>query len=94
MGSAAYKQDSDPAAEVEVNRGMLERLIIALNTLSPKLKFVVFPSGSKVCSGIFKKIYKIELMQKIRHMVFKSQASNLNPLSKKRWQEETSRGNL
>jgi len=28
---------------------MLERVIGALNVLSPNLKFVVFPGGAKVC---------------------------------------------
>lgn len=45
---AAYRPEQDAEVEVAVNRGMLERAIGALNHLSPKLRFVVFPSGTKV----------------------------------------------
>ena len=34
--------------ETKVNRGMIERAIGALNILSPNLKFVAFPSGTRV----------------------------------------------
>ncbi|KAJ9661101.1 hypothetical protein H2201_006651 [Coniosporium apollinis] len=43
----AYRPEQDAEVEVAVNRGMLERAIGALNHLSPKLRFVVFPSGTK-----------------------------------------------
>ncbi|KAJ7579828.1 hypothetical protein C8J56DRAFT_1016255 [Mycena floridula] len=41
----AYK--SERVHEIEVNVGMLDRVIGALEILSPDLQFVVFPSGSK-----------------------------------------------
>ena len=46
--SPAYKQEHEPEAETKVNRDMIERAVGALNVLSPKLKFVVFPSGTRV----------------------------------------------
>lgn len=48
LTNAALKPEQDADAEVAVNRGMLERAIGALNRVSPKLRFVVFPSGTKV----------------------------------------------
>ena len=44
----AYKYDPDPEKETQLARSMLERAIGALNHLSPQLKFVVFPTGTKV----------------------------------------------
>ena len=51
MLCVAYKQEQDPDTEVRINRGMIERAIGALNRLSPKLKFVAFPGGTRVSSG-------------------------------------------
>lgn len=48
--TTAYKQDDDGDAEVKVNRDMFRRAIGALNSLSPDLTFVAFPSGTKVKS--------------------------------------------
>ena len=44
----AYKPEPGPLAEVKVNCKMLERAVGMLNHLSPELKFVAFPSGTKV----------------------------------------------
>ena len=46
--SPAYKQEHEPEAETKANRDMIERAVGALNVLSPKLNFVVFPSGTRV----------------------------------------------
>ena len=46
----AYKPEPDPLAEVKVNCKMLERAVGTLSLLSPGLKFVAFPSGTKVKS--------------------------------------------
>ena len=46
----AYKQEDDEDFEVKVNREMLERAIGALDHLAPMLKFVVFPTGTRVSS--------------------------------------------
>lgn len=57
IGCVAYKPDSDDAvAEIKTNREMFERVLYALDRLSPKLEFIVVPSGSKVgiaCELIF-----------------------------------------
>ena len=44
----ALKPEDDPKKEVEVNSKMFERVVVALNRLSPKLQFVVYPGGTKV----------------------------------------------
>ena len=44
----AYKQEQGLEAETKVNRDMIERAIGSLNVLCPNLKFVVFPSGTRV----------------------------------------------
>ena len=44
----AHRPETDPEKEIEVNQKMFERVIVTLNRLSPNLKFVVFPSGTKV----------------------------------------------
>lgn len=46
--SSAYKQEQEPDVETKVNRDMIERAIGALDVLSPNLKFVAFPSGTRV----------------------------------------------
>jgi hypothetical protein len=38
----------DVDTEREVNGGMLERVIYAVEKYSPKLRFVVYPSGTRV----------------------------------------------
>jgi len=48
----AYKQEDDADKEVEINITMLGRAIGALNALSPKLQFVVFPSCTKVSKSM------------------------------------------
>ena len=45
---SAYKQEQEMDVETKVNRDMIERAIGALNLLSPNLKFVAFPSGTRV----------------------------------------------
>lgn len=46
--SSAYKQEQEMDLETKVNREMIERAIGALDALSPNLKFVAFPSGTRV----------------------------------------------
>lgn len=43
-----YKSEPDPKEEARVTRRMLEVALSALNQVSPRLEFVVFPSGTKV----------------------------------------------
>lgn len=45
---SAYKQEQDYDVETKVNRDMIERAIGALDILAPNLKFVAFPSGTRV----------------------------------------------
>ncbi|KAL9582632.1 MAG: hypothetical protein Q9212_003179 [Teloschistes hypoglaucus] len=57
-----YKSEPDPKEEARVTRRMLEVGLSALNQLSPKLQFVVFPSGTKeygihIPDGLFKAPY-------------------------------------
>ncbi|RDW60201.1 hypothetical protein BP5796_11807 [Coleophoma crateriformis] len=47
----AYKPD-EPEKEVSTNVQMLERVVFALKKLSPNLKFIVFPSGSKAYGAV------------------------------------------
>lgn len=59
----AYKQEQEPDVETKVNRDMIERAIGALNILSPNLKFVAFPSGTRgygihLPGGVFKAPFK------------------------------------
>lgn len=49
----AYIIDADPAKEVTINKDLLQRAISAIENLSPNLKFVVLPTGTKVgCSDM------------------------------------------
>ena len=48
LSASAYKQEDDPMDETTVNREMLEHALGALDALSPNLKSIVFPSGSRV----------------------------------------------
>ena len=45
----ALKPEMDVNIEREVNAGMLDRVVYALEKHSSSLKFVVFPSGTRVC---------------------------------------------
>lgn len=44
----AYIMDADPAKEISINVDLLQRAITAIDNLSPNLKFVVLPTGTKV----------------------------------------------
>ena len=48
MSLLVYKSETDPKEEVLANRKMLECAVGALDQLCPKLKFLVYPSGTKV----------------------------------------------
>ncbi|KAL0261344.1 hypothetical protein SLS55_002774 [Diplodia seriata] len=43
----SYKQEDDWGVETRVNSAMFERVVNAVDTLAPALKFVVFPSGTR-----------------------------------------------
>jgi hypothetical protein len=43
--------DLDPAKETGINVKLLDRAITAVEHLAPSLKFVVLPTGTKVCSA-------------------------------------------
>ncbi|CAG9943093.1 unnamed protein product [Clonostachys rosea f. rosea IK726] len=43
----AYIMDADPQKEVSINRELLSRAVKAVEKLSPSLKFVVLPTGTK-----------------------------------------------
>ncbi|KKY20354.1 putative sirq protein [Diplodia seriata] len=43
----AYKQEDDWSVETRVNSAMFERVVNAVDTLAPALKFIVFPSGTR-----------------------------------------------
>ena len=45
----AYIMDPDPVKECQINVQLLERGVLALEHLSPKLEFVALPTGTKVC---------------------------------------------
>ncbi|KAL8640211.1 MAG: hypothetical protein Q9228_002844 [Teloschistes exilis] len=47
FGTRVYKSEPDPKEEARVTRRMLEVALSALNHVSPRLEFVVFPSGTK-----------------------------------------------
>ncbi|KAJ7733330.1 hypothetical protein B0H16DRAFT_1426787 [Mycena metata] len=49
----AYKQDDDAEAEIRINCGMLDRVLGALESLSPNLRFLVWCSGT-LAYGIYK----------------------------------------
>lgn len=44
----AYIMDADPAKEISINVDLLKRAITAIDNISPNLKFVVLPTGTKV----------------------------------------------
>lgn len=46
-GLQAYVMDPDPEKEVSVNRTLLSRAVRAVEALSPNLRFVVLPTGTK-----------------------------------------------
>lgn len=48
----AYIMDPDPEKEVAINVELLARGVTALEHLSPRLEFVVLPTGTKVCSHV------------------------------------------
>ncbi|KAL1615234.1 hypothetical protein SLS54_009165 [Diplodia seriata] len=43
----AYKQEDDWSVETRVNSAMFSRVVNAVDTLAPALKFIVFPSGTR-----------------------------------------------
>ncbi|KAL3417633.1 sirq protein [Phlyctema vagabunda] len=43
----AYRQEHDPELEVRLNLRMLSNIVETIEQLSPNLKFVAFPSGTK-----------------------------------------------
>ncbi|KAH4936473.1 hypothetical protein HBI39_113210 [Parastagonospora nodorum] len=43
----AFKGDADYKREVEVNVGMMRRVVLAIKNLSPKFKFFVYPGGTR-----------------------------------------------
>ncbi|KAJ6601319.1 hypothetical protein DFH09DRAFT_969944 [Mycena vulgaris] len=59
-----YKQDDDAEVEIKTNCGMLERVIGAVEALSPNFRFLAWPSGTlgygiyKPGGGPFKAPYK------------------------------------
>lgn len=64
----ALKPDDNSDMEVTINLGMIERAIGALDRLSPKLSFVVVPSGTKgygihVPGGVFTAPYKESMVE-------------------------------
>ena len=42
--------DPEPEKEVAINVKLLDRAVLSVDHLSPKLKFVVLPTGTKVNS--------------------------------------------
>jgi hypothetical protein len=46
--SSAYIMDPDPDKEIAINVKLLDRAIKAVEHLSPNLKFIVLPTGTKV----------------------------------------------
>lgn len=44
----AYVMDTDPEKEIHINVDLLRRAVTAVENLSPQLKFVVLPTGTKV----------------------------------------------
>lgn len=44
----AYIMDLDPEKEIQINVELLRRAVTAIENLSPRLKFVVLPTGTKV----------------------------------------------
>lgn len=44
----AYIMDPDPEKEIAINVQLLDRAVTAAENLSPVLKFVVLPTGTKV----------------------------------------------
>ena len=44
----AYIMDADTGKEISINVELLKRAVVAIDTLSTKLKFVVLPTGTKV----------------------------------------------
>ncbi|KAJ7165689.1 hypothetical protein C8R43DRAFT_987308 [Mycena crocata] len=49
----AYKQDNDAALEIKTNAAMLERVVSAVEFLSPKFRFLAWPSGT-MAYGIYR----------------------------------------
>ncbi|KAF4820173.1 Short chain dehydrogenase sirQ [Colletotrichum siamense] len=43
----AYIMDADPAKECDINKELIRRAVSAVEALSPNLKFVVLPTGTK-----------------------------------------------
>jgi len=50
---AAFKGDADYKREVQVNVGMMRRVVLAVKSLSPAFKFFVYPGGTRVCRHLF-----------------------------------------
>ncbi|KAH7398683.1 hypothetical protein DE146DRAFT_694267 [Phaeosphaeria sp. MPI-PUGE-AT-0046c] len=44
----SYKQSDDPEYECKTNEDMLERAVTAIDHLSPKLSYVLLPTGTKI----------------------------------------------
>ncbi|KAF2866260.1 hypothetical protein BDV95DRAFT_611724 [Massariosphaeria phaeospora] len=43
----AFREDSDPEKEVEINVGMMRRVVRAVKSLSTSFKFLVYPGGTR-----------------------------------------------
>lgn len=48
---SAYIMDLDSDTEIAINMKLLDRAVKAIEQLSPKLKFIVLPTGTKVGFG-------------------------------------------
>jgi nucleoside-diphosphate-sugar epimerase len=48
---AAFKEHAHPEKEVEINVGMMRRVVRAVKVLSPNLQFFVYPGGTRVLSS-------------------------------------------
>jgi hypothetical protein len=66
----AYIMDTDPDKEIAINVKLLDRAVKAVEHLSPNLKFIVLPTGTKVRSPF--KLTQMDETAKacLRHMEF------------------------
>lgn len=48
----AYVMDTEPEREIQINIKLLKRAVTAVENLSKKMRFVVFPTGTKVMGTV------------------------------------------
>jgi hypothetical protein len=53
----AFKDNSEPIEEVEINVGMMRRVVKTIAKLSSNFQFFVYPGGTRVWTSIYPHVF-------------------------------------